>query len=145
MRQAAACSVFVPLSLSRGASAELFRYVQVEGSCSVISMQQATGAGAPHPNSPHATGVPLPWALGISLHRLLLVQLESSYLVQMGTECEQFSSHRERRFPRDAGGILDFIDPSHDPPWLQITELRERRSDPCFSSSWFPSSLWLRL
>lgn len=56
MRQA----VFIPLSPSGGGSAELFRYVQVEGSCSVISMQQVTGAGAPHPNSSHATGVPLP-------------------------------------------------------------------------------------
>lgn len=69
-------------------------------------MQQATAAGAPHPNSSHATGVPLPFALGSGLHRLLLVQLESSYLVQIGTECEQFSCSREtlpQRFRKNIG------------------------------------------
>lgn len=45
--------LFFPLSLSRGAITATVRYVQVEGICSVISMQLATGA---HRNSSHTTG-----------------------------------------------------------------------------------------
>lgn len=52
MCQIAAGCAFFPLSLSRGAITATVRYVQVEGICSVISMQLATGA---HRNSSHAT------------------------------------------------------------------------------------------
>lgn len=117
----------------------------VSGMCRwrVFVHSQACGwSQSAHPKFSNTTGVPLPWAWLRGLPCLLLLVdsnlkalvysrwlwLESTF----GQNVDRLAA-TERRFPRAGGGILDFIDPSHDWPWLQIKGLTERRSNPVFS------------
>lgn len=101
MRQAAACSVFLPRSPSRGASAGGVRYVQVEGIC---SLRACGWRSEPERCSTseiltHVRGVHFPLLGRVVYYRLQFERFGLQQMVATGihiwTECGPFSSYGE--------------------------------------------------